>query len=380
MKQLVTILFTIILLTGCSKDKEVSGNEATLPELDDALTSLLISVDGSNGILETGAIPFSDQSEYPSILSHPDAIKATASSLERIDLVFEVESDIQEIFFSIVGSSQYYTFTENSEPTSSGTQAVSINIEIPESLDDRSFCAVISVSDANKSISAVTQICFEIKPTNKKERVIYFADFSSNSTLSTLDFNTGEVEDIGSTGFELSDIAFLGNDLYGVTLNGELISIDINSGDGTFAGSINSPNINALEGRGNVLYGATTTGKFLSIDPLTAEGSTIGILGHNASSSGDLIFDANNDFLYATLDVPGSVSDQLATIDPITAETRLIGETGFNSVWGLVLIRNQLIGLSTYGDFIIIDPNSGISTFIENTDAFNAGGAAAIRN
>ncbi len=257
---------------------------------------------------------------------------------------------------------------------------MSINIEIPASLDNSSFCAIISVSDSNQSISDVTQICFEIRPDARKERLIYFADFSVNSTLSTLDFNTGQVENIGLTGYELSDIAFLGNNLYGITLGGALISIDLNSGEGTFVGNSNSTNVNALEGRGNLLYGATTNGEFISIDPITAEGSTIGFLGHNATSSGDLIFDASNDFLYATLEVSGSLSDQLATIDPLTAETNLIGDTGFDSVWGLVLIRNQLIGLSTNGDFIIINPNSGISTLIENTAAFNAGGAAAIRN
>jgi hypothetical protein len=373
--QILQISIITLFLIGCSED-----DEATLtldPELDVVLESLTISLDGETGNIETGTLPFSDGSEYPSLISSPDAIKATRSTLERIDLVFEVESDIEEVYFSILGASQYITLNKSDIFIDSGKQAVSLLIDIPSSIENDSFCTLISVKDSNQSVSSLTEICIELSESPVDERVVYFADFSVNSTLSTLNFNTGEVNDIGLTGFSLSDIAFLEDELYGVNLNSDLISIDLDSGQGSIIGNIGISDVNALEGHDGLLYGATRNGEFLTIDPTTAQGNIINLFGSDAVSSGDLVFDPRFNFLYGTLVVPNSSTDELVTIDPITGETNFIGETNYTGVWGLALLRNQLIGLTTFGEFIIIDPNTGEGTFIETTDVFNAGGAAA---
>ena len=373
--QILQISIIALILIGCSEEDE--GTFILDPELDLVLESLTISLDGETGNITTGILPFSDGSESPSLISYPDAIKATRSTLERIDLVFEVESNIEEVYFSIQGASQYYTLTKDDIFVDSGKQAVSILIDIPSSIENDNFCTLISVKDSNQSISNLREICIELKENAVDERVIYFADFDVNSTLSTLNFNTGEVNDIGSTGFSLSDIAFLDDELYGVNLNSDLISIDLDSGQGSIIGNIGISDVNALEGYDGVLYAATRNGEFLTIDPTTAQGNIISLLGSGAVSSGDIVFEPRFDFFYGTLVVPNSPTDELVTIDPITGETNFIGETNYTSVWGLALLRNQLIGLTTFGDFIIIDPNTGEGTFVEITDAFNAGGAAA---
>lgn len=377
--QILQISIITLILIGCSDENEVIPNLDTDSDL--VLESLTISLDGETGNIETGTLPFSDESEYPSLISYPDAIKATRSTLERIDLVFEVESNIEEVYFSIQGASQYYAIDKNDMSIDSGKQAVSLLIDIPSFIENDTFCTLISVKDSNQSVSKLTQICIELSENSVDERVIYFADFSYNSTLSTLNFNTGEVIDIGLTGFSLSDIAFFEDELYGVNLNSDLISIDLDSGQGSFIGNIGISDVNALEGHDGLLYAATSNGEFLTIDPTTAQGSILGLFGSDAFSSGDLVFDPRSNFFYGTLVVPGSFNtDELATIDPITGETNFIGEINYSSVWGLALLRNQLIGLTAFGEFIIIDPNTGEGTFIETTDVFNAGGAAAIRD
>lgn len=383
MKHFIRILqisIITLILIGCSEENEDIPSIETDSELNSILESLTISLDGETGNIETGTLPFSEGSAYPSLISSPDAIKATRSTLERIDLVFEVESNIEEVYFSILGASQYYTIDKNDMFIDSGKQAVSLLIDIPSSIENDSFCTLISVKDSNQSVSNLIEICIELIENPVDERVIYFADFSVNSTLSTLNFNTGEVNDIGLTGFSLSDIAFLEGELYGVNLNSDLIAIDLDSGQGSIIGNIGTSDVNALEGHDGLLYGATRNGEFLTIDPTTAQGSVISLFGADAVSSGDLVFDPRINSLYGTLVVPGLSTDELVTIDPITGETNFIGETNYSSVWGLALLRNQLIGLTTFGEFIIIDPNTGEGTFIETTDVFNAGGAAAIRD
>jgi len=378
MKRFIQILqfsIIVIILTGCSEDNE--GIFTPDPESDVVLESLTISLDGETGNITTGTLPFSNGSQPPLLISYPDAIKAARSTLERIDLVFEVTADIEEVYFSIRGASQYYTLTKSDLFIDAGKQVVSVLIDIPSSIENDDFCTLISVKDSNQSISNFAEICVELSDNLVNERVIYFADFDENSILSTLNFNTGQVDNIGATGFSLSDIAFLDGELYGVNLNSDLISIDLNSGEGSLIGNIGFIDINALEGHDGVLYAATRNGEFLTIDPTTSQGSLISLFGAGAVSSGDLVFDPMFDFLYGTLVVPNTLSDKLVTIDPQTGETNFIGNTNYTSVWGLALLRNQLIGLTTFGEFIIIDPNTGEGTFVELADAFNAGGAAA---
>jgi len=132
--QILQISIITLILIGCSEEDE--GTFTLDPELDVVLESLTISLDGETGTIETGTLPFSNGNEYPSLISHPDAIKATRSTLERIDLVFEVESDIEEVYFSILGASQYYTLHKSDIFIDSGKQVVSLLIDIPSSIEN----------------------------------------------------------------------------------------------------------------------------------------------------------------------------------------------------------------------------------------------------
>ena len=368
------IAISSILTTACTDD-ETPFIETSRP--DEILKTLNILVNNEIGVLTTGNIPNSNQNDFPSIISYPDKIQTTRLSQERINLVFEVDSNIEEIYFTIEGASEYYTFINNNGLAGAETESVSITIEIPSSINEDSFNTNISVKDKNQSISTVTQVHTIINEEDAEKRLIHFADYSYNSKLSTLNFDTAEVINIGSTGYKLTDIAFFDNVLYGISGYSDLITIDLDTGEGTLVGKVDIPNINALEGSDTTLYGATRGGDFITIDPLTAKVTVIDSFSSGAMSSGDLVFDGSKSFLYGTLVVPGSSTDQLVTINPTTGVTEFIGETGFKEVWGLAFFRNQLIGLTTNGEFIIIDPKTGKGTYIETTQAFSAGGAAA---
>jgi len=380
MKKLIRLSFiamSVLFLVGCSEDDNPIIPPTKADEILDALTIL---VNGEEGLLTQGALPSASAKTFPAVASFPDLIKTTKLSKERIDLVFDIDSNIKEIYFTIDGASEYYTFTKNEGSTGDSTESVSITIDIPETIDNGSFSTTISVKDENEFVSETVVVNTVVDEEEAQKRVIHFADYSYNSTLSTLDFDSGEVINIGSIGHKLTDIAFFNGQLYGISATSKLISIDLATGEGTVIGNTGVPNVNALEGSETVLYGATRNGQFIAIDPTTAEGTVISSFDLNAFSSGDLVFDKNNEFLYGSLVVPGSSTDQIVTIDPTTGATNFLGETGYNEVWGLAFFRNQLIGLTRNGEFIIIDPKTGKGTFIENTEAFSAGGAAAIRN
>lgn len=386
LRRLSVLTVSMLFVIGCGKNSDDEDEMAALTASDEILENLVISVNSNEGVLNEGEIPFSENSSFPTVTSFPDQIASSRLSRERINLVFSVSSSIEEIYFTINGASNYYTFIKTQGESGksikanvSDTESVSITVDIPSSINNGNFCMNISVKDVNQSFSDLVQVCSSITDKIAENRVIHFADYSYNSTLSTLNFDTGEVVNIGSIGYKLSDIAFLDDSLYGVTFGSELIAINLDTGEGTVVGSIGVSQVNALEGKDGVLYGASRTGKFLTIDPITAEGTVLSNF-EGAYSSGDLVFDKNNELLYGSLIVYGSSTDQLVTIHPSSGETIFIGETGFNDVWGLAFFRNQLLGLTIDGEFIIIDPLTGKGTFIEDTEAFSAGGAAAVRD
>ena len=153
----------------------------------------------------------------------------------------------------------------------------------------------------------------------------------------------------------------------------------MDSGAGTLISAFGFGGVNALEGNATTLFAGTTDGNFLTIDPDTGIGTVVNSFGSGAFSSGDFVFDGNMEKLFGSLVVPGSSTDEIVTIDPSTGLTSFIGETGFNNVFGLAFFRNQLLGLTSVGELIIIDEITGRGTLVEDTQAFSAGGAAAIR-
>jgi len=371
------VVFSLISCGGGSDNSNDSNSNSSL-DSDEILSEMTFLLKGNEGTLSQGDIPFDNSNIFPSIISVPDIVNTNISSSERIELVFGTQAIIEEVYLTVSEASGYYKFIKSDGDPNAVTESVSISVSIPTSVQNSSFCVNISVKDSNQSLSDKTEICFTISDQNEANRIIHFADFSGNSTLSTLNFDTGEVTNIGSTGFQLTDIAFLGDELYGVSFT-DLIKINLENGTGTLIGNIGIFGVNALEGDGNTLFAGTTSGEFLTINPITGLGTGLGFFGSGAASSGDFVFDGNLESIFASLIVPGSTTDELALIDPENGLTSFIGETGYSQVYGLAFFRNQLLGLTSNGELIIIDTSTGRGTLVNNTQAFSAGGAAAVR-
>lgn len=375
-------LFTIVIFSqiscGGGNDNTNSSISNNNLDPDEILSELTFLLKGNEGALSQGDIPFDNSNVFPSIISAPDIVNTNISTSERIELVFGTQAIIEEVYLTVSEASGYYKFVKNDGDPNADTESVSISVSVPSTVQDSSFCVNISVKDSSQSLSDKAEICFTISDQNEAHRIIHFADFSGNSTLSTLNFDTGEVTNIGSTGFQLTDIAFLGDELYGVSFT-DLIKINLENGTGTLVGNIGVSGVNALEGDSDSLYAGTTSGEFLTINPVTGLGTGLGFFGSGAVSSGDFVFDGNQESIFASLIVPGSATDELAIIDPENGLTSFIGETGYSQVYGLAFFRNQLLGLTSNGELIIIDTSTGIGTLVNNTQAFSAGGAAAVR-
>lgn len=384
----ILILSVIMTISACGGGGGGGGAESnsnsefvSLDDADAVFEALIFALNGNNGEVVVGVPPIRSVSiNAPIVSSFPDVILTNRGSNERIDIVFQIQQLIEEVYVRVVGSTKYVQLNEGGNPNiNNESESISLIIGLSDDLGDGDFCVEISTKDQGGLVSDTAEVCFTLSNQEGDERVVHFADFSSNSTLSTLNFDNGDVNNIGPTGFSLTDIAFLDGRLYGVTSR-NLVEIDRDTGVGILVGSIGSigsSGVNALEGRDGNLYAATASGQFLTIDPTTGLGSEISLFDSNAGSSGDLVFDKDGLKLFGTVKVAGSITDQLIEVNPKTGEMSFLGETGFNDVWGLVFFRNQLLGLTRAGEFIILNPATGVGTLVEETDAFSAGGASA---
>ena len=380
-------VLSLLLLGGCggsggdtpTGDSDNTGSfNISIDDADAILTGMAFLFNGNSGNVIQGNPPVrSVDVNSPTVTSSPDTIETNRGSSERIDIVLETASVIDEVFVRISSATKHIKLTDTSGVSvSGGAEAISLIIGIPSDIEDGQFCVEVSVANRQGLISDTAVVCFVVSNQEGDSRVVHFADFSTNSTLSTLDFDNGDVNSIGATGYSLTDIAFLDGKLYGVTFT-QLVEINTVTGEASLIGSTGSSGINALEGRNGILYAATTSGQFLTIDASTGLATGVSNFGSGAASSGDLVFDEDGLNLFGSVIVPGSATDQLIKVNPQTGETTFLGETGFNNVWGLAYFRNQLLGLTNAGNFIILNPETGAGTLVEDTNAFSAGGASA---
>lgn len=197
--------------------------------------------------------------------------------------------------------------------------------------------------------------------------------FVERYNLFTINESTGSAEKIGPIGLEVTDIAFYGAELYGVTFS-TFVKIDKTTGLGTEVGSLNFNNMNALavSSRGEIYSADFVSGNLIKISIDTGNGTLIGNYGNGLTSSGDLAFDLNG-ALYATVTKPGSLTDWLAQVNTLTGEATLIGDVGFRGVYGLSFLNKVLYGVTFDGKFIKIDKLSGESVEFSDSNSIYGG-------
>ena len=69
--------------------------------------------------------------------------------------------------------------------------------------------------------------------------------------------------------------------------------------------------------------------------------------------------------MYGT--APGPSSDLLVKVNTATGVASKVGTTGKSSVWGLAYAGSRVVGFTTAGEIIKIDPVTGSTTLLANT-------------
>lgn len=191
--------------------------------------------------------------------------------------------------------------------------------------------------------------------------------------------STGQATYAFSSGISnLTDIAFAGKNIYGITFN-SLFSIDATSGaskkisldwSGVSGkkgwGNNRLQSTNSLASYGGLLYTMNMHGsshQILTIDPTTGSVKALGQTT-KLSTSGDLAFDSKGN-LYATVSQKGT--SWLAQVDRVTGETKMLGNTGFQNVYGLAYMDGTITGLTSSGRMIGIDTLTGKGSLLGYT-------------
>jgi len=176
-----------------------------------------------------------------------------------------------------------------------------------------------------------------------------------SSTLYDVRIPSGQVNTIGPTGSQLTDVALSpSNVLYGIGF-GALYTVSQSTGQASLLKSINSGGINGADiAPSGTLYVAG--GSALStLDIPTGALSFVASFPGGTSSSGDLAFIGNRLLATAT----GSGGDDLVEFDLVAKTSKILGSVGFTCVWGLAAYGQTLYGLTCEGRILSIDTTTG---------------------
>lgn len=200
-----------------------------------------------------------------------------------------------------------------------------------------------------------------------------------SSSLYTLDLSTGKVTKIGEIGFQVSDIVFVENRLYGISGKGEspttqLIAIDPKTGQGKLIGDVGYIVVGLSYNRLNkTLYG-TNSKELVAIDLQTGRGQSALTVADREYNCGEIAFDSSGK-TYITL-IGSDRKKRLATCDLNSkAKPKIIGDIGYPNLASMKFFGDTLYGvtgsffnLGKDGELLKIDTQTGAATLIGITD------------
>lgn len=115
----------------------------------------------------------------------------------------------------------------------------------------------------------------------------------------------------------------------------------------------------------DVLVGTRNAdGIVFRIDPMTGQATQIGNMG-GFSSSGDLVAVTN----FGTVQTAdnGFSNDRLVRLAPNTFAATAVGtDIGYADIYGVAFWKNKIFGFTSSGQFITIDPNTGVGTVVQS--------------
>ncbi|MBW4448613.1 MAG: hypothetical protein KME38_17555 [Spirirestis rafaelensis WJT71-NPBG6] len=211
-----------------------------------------------------------------------------------------------------------------------------------------------------------------------KPGAVYVQDCVSNelSKLYTLDLVTGKASFIGEIVTEVSDIAFVGSQLYGLDRNGDktdLVKINLNSGDATVVGDIGFAAAGLAYNRQRQTLYATTAKQLVAINLETGKGTPVVTVADKDYNCAEVAFDADGK-AYITL-IGYNKKKLLVSWDLEASKVQIIGDTGFPNIASMEFVGNVLYGvtgnffnLGKDGQLIRINTTTGKGTLVTMTE------------
>lgn len=116
----------------------------------------------------------------------------------------------------------------------------------------------------------------------------------------------------------------------------------------------------------DVLVGTRNAdGIVFRIDPMTGGSTQIGNMGSGYSSSGDLV--AVTNFGTVLTADNGIAADRLVRLAPSTFAASPVGTSiGYSDIWGVAFWKNKIFGFTSGGQFVTIDPTTGVGTLVQS--------------
>lgn len=201
------------------------------------------------------------------------------------------------------------------------------------------------------------------------------------SNLYTLDLSTGEATFISAIATEVTDIAFVGSQLYGLDRNDrgqtvQLIKIDPASGKATVIGDTGLAVVGLTYNRQNNTLYASAAKHLIAIDIKTGKGTPVVSVANQDYNCGEVAFDRNSK-AYITL-IGYDRKKLLATCDLDRGTVTPIGDIGYPNLTSMEFIGDLLYGvtgnffnLGRDGQLIRIDITTGAGTLVTMTNPLN---------
>lgn len=198
----------------------------------------------------------------------------------------------------------------------------------------------------------------------------------SPTELYTIDPNSWMPVDVGPFGGadSMTDLAVTpANEIYVVSESGALYQVDSATGAAT-------PVMNAPDPGGHFFNGLTflPDGQLLAVDvgglvaildPVARTVTTLGSYGMGYASAGDLVAVADGTLYAISSSSPleadiSAYNNLLVVIDPSTGTATPVGPIGFGNLFGVASYSGMLIGFTSAGQIVQIDPATGAGSLL----------------
>jgi hypothetical protein len=211
---------------------------------------------------------------------------------------------------------------------------------------------------------------------------------SDAKTLYSVDPTTWEITRIGSFGIsdDVTDIAVLPDGRLMASTSDMLYTVNLSTGAATAAVSslvswLLPSNIEGLSALadGELLL-CTKSGDVDTISDLSSNSITLNLIGNlRGFTLGGDVAATGSGALFATADSGGGATagnNQLLTVSSSSGRGTARGAIGYGNLRGLVPVGGRLVGFSSTGDIVGIDPTSGAGTRLKQHAGTSFTGAA----